>query len=472
MASTQHEHPWSPINPDNYVLIDLHCWEQEIDKSALGKRGWVFQERALSPRTIHFGKTQIAWECRQLTCNEVFQDGFLAGTVQRKAKGFLAISRTIAKAMRTKGYERLQQKRDQTRHDILRRKRKLSSPKPKAEISTRGVLRPYDLACLEAGLLEEIRLPHHTKAEIRRWKLDISPTNLKPPHYKHMSWVQQNWVDIVHGYTECGLSYASDKLVAIAGMAKMASRFTQCDYVAGLWRKDLEHQLLWKVASPAPAVALDGTRGPSWSWASVDGRVGWDRWTGGYSNGKLIELKWLSRVVSCKVESITSDQFGQVSSGSLVVTGPLKVLKLGRPETFSQDLTRETRDYETEIFWDTKELQERFNREISNSVWEYKIYHAAPACNVLSDVFFMPVRLMDHAYLGDDQAPMLQGLLLLPCADTRGTYQRVGQLTLFAQQEPTAFEEGRQPLQSGTEVMDHRYYQSALGHGEYTIVIV
>lgn len=34
--------------------------------SKLSTRGWVFQERALSQRTIHFGKAEMAWECTSL----------------------------------------------------------------------------------------------------------------------------------------------------------------------------------------------------------------------------------------------------------------------------------------------------------------------------------------------------------------------------------------------------------------------
>ncbi|KAE8160371.1 heterokaryon incompatibility protein-domain-containing protein [Aspergillus tamarii] len=33
---------------------------------ALNQRGWVFQERILSPRTIHFTNSQLVWECREL----------------------------------------------------------------------------------------------------------------------------------------------------------------------------------------------------------------------------------------------------------------------------------------------------------------------------------------------------------------------------------------------------------------------
>jgi hypothetical protein len=41
----------------------------------LYKRGWVFQERYLPPRLLHFGKHQILWQCHELHASENFPQG-------------------------------------------------------------------------------------------------------------------------------------------------------------------------------------------------------------------------------------------------------------------------------------------------------------------------------------------------------------------------------------------------------------
>jgi hypothetical protein len=48
-----------------------------VHESPLSKRGWVLQERMLSPRVLSFGEEQIYWECREL-CNgsETYLHGF------------------------------------------------------------------------------------------------------------------------------------------------------------------------------------------------------------------------------------------------------------------------------------------------------------------------------------------------------------------------------------------------------------
>jgi hypothetical protein len=44
----------------------LDTWN---DKTALHRRGWVLEERILSPRTLNFG-TSLVWECRQELLSE------------------------------------------------------------------------------------------------------------------------------------------------------------------------------------------------------------------------------------------------------------------------------------------------------------------------------------------------------------------------------------------------------------------
>ncbi len=49
--------------------LPFHSWgdpDTSDGRSKLSTRAWVFQERILSPRTIHFAENEMAWECRSL----------------------------------------------------------------------------------------------------------------------------------------------------------------------------------------------------------------------------------------------------------------------------------------------------------------------------------------------------------------------------------------------------------------------
>ncbi|KAF2137772.1 uncharacterized protein K452DRAFT_257240 [Aplosporella prunicola CBS 121167] len=46
-----------------YLCKGIDNFDHDVDKGVLNQRGWVFQERALSCRTIHYTNTQTYWEC-------------------------------------------------------------------------------------------------------------------------------------------------------------------------------------------------------------------------------------------------------------------------------------------------------------------------------------------------------------------------------------------------------------------------
>ncbi|KAF2807130.1 HET-domain-containing protein, partial [Mytilinidion resinicola] len=70
----------------------------------------------------------------------------------------------------------------------------------------------------------------------------------------------QRWYRLVSAYSEGALTYPTDKLVAISGIAELVQDRAQTPYVAGLWMIEPgEKQLLYCA--------------PSWSWASVNGRI-------------------------------------------------------------------------------------------------------------------------------------------------------------------------------------------------------
>lgn len=61
--------------PRQYVNDkDPYRWQDKFSEEALARRAWVDQERVLAPRTLHFGRTQIYWECYEGFCCETDPD--------------------------------------------------------------------------------------------------------------------------------------------------------------------------------------------------------------------------------------------------------------------------------------------------------------------------------------------------------------------------------------------------------------
>jgi hypothetical protein len=130
------------------------------------------------------------------------------------------------------------------------------------------------------------------------------------------------WDWLVEDFSLGRLTYATDKLVALSAIASEMQQHLGSQYLAGLWRAHLPYQLLWEVrgvqwlaqsSRPSEYIA------PSWSWASVTGRV-----------ECACDVRFLDdREIVLKVLEVhivlASDlnPYGQVKSGYLCVQGYL-----------------------------------------------------------------------------------------------------------------------------------------------------
>ena len=77
------------------------------------------------------------------------------------------------------------------------------------------------------------------------------------------------WREAVTRYSNRRLTYESDKLPALAGLAAYVAKEAGSRYCAGLWYDDLPQALLWTCQGQR----VQEWRAPSWSWASMDGWV-------------------------------------------------------------------------------------------------------------------------------------------------------------------------------------------------------
>ncbi|KAF2809391.1 HET-domain-containing protein [Mytilinidion resinicola] len=64
---------WDGIIEETYtVLPGQKIWQTQLNDVPLSRRAWFLQERLLSPRVVHFTKTQIFWECHTMSACESF----------------------------------------------------------------------------------------------------------------------------------------------------------------------------------------------------------------------------------------------------------------------------------------------------------------------------------------------------------------------------------------------------------------
>ncbi|KAJ3535962.1 hypothetical protein NM208_g6919 [Fusarium decemcellulare] len=84
-----------------------------------------------------------------------------------------------------------------------------------------------------------------------------------------------NWGELVEGYTKMDLTFESDRLIAIRGLANLLQHQRTDMYFAGIWTADLPDSLLWKVSDRNCRANSNRERPylPSWTWANLKGPI-------------------------------------------------------------------------------------------------------------------------------------------------------------------------------------------------------
>ena len=129
------------------------------------------------------------------------------------------------------------------------------------------------------------------------------------------------WTSFVKEYTKRKLSVDTDRLVAIAGLASsvaMRAQFAHVRYFAGLWDCMLAELLCWSsdMLSTNTPRRPNGYVAPSWSWASVIGRIVW---------AHMFDMKFMFSILGVEMKPI-SDPYGllEAHGGRLMLKGKLR----------------------------------------------------------------------------------------------------------------------------------------------------
>lgn len=122
----------------------------------------------------------------------------------------------------------------------------------------------------------------------------------------------EHWYSLVSRYRSRKLTFPSDKLPAMSGIARDYSEMLEDSYVAGLWRNSMLGGLAWNSGGGCKAVS--DYRAPSWSWASVDGAFGGSP-----------DKHWrpLASILDCHVDVDGENPYGRVKAGWVKIEAPL-----------------------------------------------------------------------------------------------------------------------------------------------------
>lgn len=146
-----------------------------------------------------------------------------------------------------------------------------------------------------------------------------------------------SWSYIIQEFTSRKLTIGKDKLPALAGLATEMMIYNKSQYLAGMWHSTLRKDLAWSVAPNGNSTPFRfttrpaGYRAPSWSWASVDGKIRPAFDFTPVENLTTDEMALDKRLtdICCKIQdcvtepSNTLNPFGELSHGVLTLRGRL-----------------------------------------------------------------------------------------------------------------------------------------------------
>jgi hypothetical protein len=236
-------------------------------QDSLSKRGWTFQERELSTRMLHYSDDTIRWECRSLKASLEFpwQDTNAFNSVLRTFDSRQIISREIG-----------------------------------------------------------------------------STANRQPPIPQKRKKDQEAWFEAVDRYTNRALTKQSDKLPALSGIARAVQAHTGDRYLAGLWESNLISCLLWYSAwhpaggnpvfdpsKPAPIFHARQTEytAPSWSWAAINGHVGYETWIFNALDPDPMtgpNARFIPQILGAEMIPAGKDEYGRLKGGVVRLKGKMK----------------------------------------------------------------------------------------------------------------------------------------------------
>jgi hypothetical protein len=256
----------------------LHRWmTTRPGPEPIDSRAWTLEERLLSPRVLMYTSTQVLWECQdrmKMQGSNIFES--------------------------------------------------ISQPRLKQMLFENNQLQFNNS---ESGTA---LIPNVSTSEER----------IDPQEGSKIEELRESWIDILTDYTARKMTLAEDRLLAISGIAAVfAKGFDTSQYKAGIWfTKEQQNffliDLLWHVVARKPVQSTHYAR-PSWSWAAIERGVNWHR-DGSHAYARS-KNSMTCKILDCSVELDSPDSpFGNVKSGTLKISGPLKKFKTIASESYSR----------------------------------------------------------------------------------------------------------------------------------------
>ncbi|KAI1022001.1 hypothetical protein LB504_007548 [Fusarium proliferatum] len=271
------------------------------EEGLLFTRAWTWQEAAMSSRTIYFTPSELIWECSK----HVVPQRYIPDLEASERLGFSKVLSLLRFGLNPDMGHNIDRSVGNGCSDISGSGNPMGIPPSGFDSANSS----YASALSGTGSPNSI----------------LSNANI-------MNYVWDMWNDLVTSYSRRHLTFVTDKLPALSGVASRVHKITKSRYLAGMWEDNLGVGLCWARASRGyrdlSTLAIEYVA-PSWSWASIHGAVK-SRVERTISN---FEPSLTILEANCIVPGL--NPFGRVTAGHLLIRGQIAqaMLTCGDPQT-------------------------------------------------------------------------------------------------------------------------------------------
>lgn len=165
-------------------------------------------------------------------------------------------------------------------------------------------------------------------------KSSANPPGQQAAEHRRLQKLHTQWTHLIETYSLRSMTYASDKLVALAGIAEKFGEALRTKYIAGFWEDHMLEYLIWHPESGATRTS--SYRAPSWSWASLDGGIAFnhDLVTG---VDQSCHPAYGCRILRCQITSKNQLlPYGEISGGRVELSAVLRRAWYGDPLEYGE----------------------------------------------------------------------------------------------------------------------------------------
>ncbi|TGJ82086.1 hypothetical protein E0Z10_g6678 [Xylaria hypoxylon] len=251
------------VHKTSYFIISVHGEKELLEPGPVNTQAWTLQEHLMSTRVLHWGPGILYWECLTSHGSESDPEG---DTHPYKS--------SCTNFMDVRHRKRILQGRIQERdisyqswaddYRTLEKDDSDEEPEPETDDTAEPVAIDED-----AILDDEVSSCEDGNSDggdIEEGEAEAD----EEVDLKKITYLQ--WQNLVSEYSSRALVNPTDKIPAFLGLSEIVAKAIQDEFVVGVWKKShFLPSLLWAAFKPGGRSRNQNL--PSWTWASIDGRV-------------------------------------------------------------------------------------------------------------------------------------------------------------------------------------------------------